>query len=174
PPCPGSARVGRSPGDHLRHRRRRRIRGGSGLRRKHRRPDRAVVSAVVDALRDLVHSERHGAKLTVVTGPDVGATAILDREDGVRAGAIPAVDVAVADALLLIDREQSATLRYDDGREIFVDVVVPRPRLLIFGAVHIAQELAAIAGRLGYHVTVSDARPAFTTPERFPGVDELL
>lgn len=132
------------------------------------------MSAVVDALRDLVHSERHGAKLTVVTGPDVGATAILDREDGVRAGAIPAVDVAVADALLLIDREQSATLRYDDGREIFVDVVVPRPRLLIFGAVHIAQELAAIAGRLGYHVTVSDARPAFTTPERFPGVDELL
>src|SRR5690606_24054739 len=77
-------------------------------------------------------------------------------------------------AMLLIDREQSATLRYDDGTEIFVDVVAPRPRLLIFGAVHIAQELAPIAARLGYHVTVSDARPAFTTRERFPEVDELL
>jgi xanthine dehydrogenase accessory factor len=34
--------------------------------------------------------------------------------------------------------------------------------------------LAAIAARLGYHVTVSDSRPAFTTAERFPDVDRLL
>jgi xanthine dehydrogenase accessory factor len=142
--------------------------------REHRRRDRTVVNDVVDALRALVDSERLGAKLTVVAGPDLGDAAVLDRERGHVAGETAVSALASADAMVLMDREQSATLRYDDGTEIFVDVVAPRPRLLVFGAVHIAQELAAIAGRLGYHVTVSDARPAFTTRDRFPDVDELL
>lgn len=132
------------------------------------------MSEVLDAIRRLVSEERLGAKLTVVAGEPVGASAAVDREEGLVAGEIPQSEAAVADAVLLIDREQSVTLRYDDGTEIFVDVVAPRPRLLIFGAVHIAQELAVIARRLRYHVTVSDARPVFTTTERFPDVDRLL
>ncbi len=132
------------------------------------------MSDVFDAIRRLVDEERPGAKLTVVGGGEVGTSAVVDRDDGVVIGTMPALDVVAADAVVLIDREQSATLRYDDGLEVFVDVISPRPRLLIFGAVHIAQELAIIASRLGYHVTVSDARAVFTTRERFPAVDELL
>ncbi|MDX1447684.1 MAG: XdhC family protein [Acidimicrobiia bacterium] len=132
------------------------------------------MNEVLEAIRRLIDDERPGAKLTVLTGPDLGTTAVVDRESGIVAGGVPRVDVMVSDAMVLIDREQSATLRYDDGTELFVDVIAPRPRLLIFGAVHIAQELAVIAARLGYHVTVSDARPAFTTRERFPDVDRLL
>lgn len=132
------------------------------------------MTEFLDAVRALVEAERPGAKLTVVAGESLGATAILDREEGIVAGALPDIEVVTADAVVLIDREQSATLRYADGTEVFVDVVAPRPRLLIFGAVHIAQELAVIAARLGYHVTVSDARPAFTTRDRFGEVDALL
>jgi xanthine dehydrogenase accessory factor len=128
----------------------------------------------VDAVRRLVESERLGAKLTVVAGDGIGTAAVLDRDSGIVAGTVPLADLVSEDALVLIDREQSATLLYDGGVEIFVEVIAPRPRLLIFGAVHIAQELAFIAARLGYHVTVSDARPAFTTRDRFPGVDVLL
>lgn len=132
------------------------------------------MTDVLQAIRELVASERPGAKLTVLSGQNVGSSAVVDRDRGVLAGVVPEVDVMVADANVLIDREQSATLRYEDGTELFVDVIAPRPRLLIFGAVHIAQELAVIAARLGYHVTVSDARPAFTTRDRFPEVDRLL
>jgi xanthine dehydrogenase accessory factor len=133
-----------------------------------------VVNDVLDAVRRLVETERPGAKLTVISGTEPGASAVLDRERGVVAGSVPRIDEVSADAGVLVDREQSATLRYDDGLEVFVDVVAPRPRLLVFGAVHIAQELAVIAASLGYHVTVSDARAAFTTRERFPDVDRLL
>ncbi len=46
-----------------------------------------------------------------------------------------------------------------------------RPRkLIIVGAVHIAQILAPMATAIGFEVTVIDSRPAFARPERLPGV----
>jgi xanthine dehydrogenase accessory factor len=43
-------------------------------------------------------------------------------------------------------------------------------RLVVVGAVHIAQALVPIAAQLGYGITVADPRRAFATDERFPGV----
>lgn len=133
------------------------------------------IAETLDAARALVDRERLGARLVTVSGGHLGWSAVVDREKGLVAGGLPdeIAEPAVADAMVLMDREQSATLAFGDV-EVFVDVLAPRPELLIFGAVHIAQELSAIARRLGYAVTVSDARPAFTTPERFPDADRLL
>ena len=47
----------------------------------------------------------------------------------------------------------------------------PPLRLIIVGAVHIAQALAPMAALAGYGVTVVDPRRAFATDSRFPGVD---
>ncbi len=46
----------------------------------------------------------------------------------------------------------------------------PPLRLIVVGAVHIAQALVALAPALGFAVTVIDPRRSFATPERFPGV----
>ncbi|MEC7490290.1 MAG: XdhC family protein, partial [Pseudomonadota bacterium] len=43
-------------------------------------------------------------------------------------------------------------------------------RMLIVGAVHIAQPLSRIASVAGYDVTVIDPRASFATDERFPGI----
>ncbi len=53
--------------------------------------------------------------------------------------------------------------------EVFVDVRVPAPTLVIFGAGHDAMPLSRYAQDLGFGVTVVDARHAFVTEERFPG-----
>ncbi|MBL4726801.1 MAG: XdhC family protein [Rhizobiaceae bacterium] len=58
-----------------------------------------------------------------------------------------------------------------DGSELFLNVHVPAPRLVVIGAVHIAQALTQIATLAGYDVKVIDPRTAFATPERFTGVD---
>ena len=57
-----------------------------------------------------------------------------------------------------------------DGK-LFVRSYVPDYRLLIVGAVHIAQALVALALECGYQVTVIDPRRAFATQERFRDVE---
>jgi xanthine dehydrogenase accessory factor len=56
-----------------------------------------------------------------------------------------------------------------DGSRAFLTVSVPPPRLVLIGAVHIAQALLPMAGIAGFDVTVIDPRTAFATPERFAG-----
>jgi len=52
--------------------------------------------------------------------------------------------------------------------------LLPRPRMYVFGAVAHAAALAEAGRLLGYHVTVSDARARFVTPERIPAADALV
>ena len=130
---------------------------------------------MIEAVRRLVDQERLGAVATVVVGPDLGATAVIDAELGMVAGTFPGqiLGDVLADARRLMAGEQNRTLVYGD-REVFIETVAPPPRLVIFGAVHIAQPLSRIATELGFKVIVSDARPAFTTPERFPDAEQVL
>lgn len=58
-----------------------------------------------------------------------------------------------------------------DGAEMFLNVHVPSPRLVVIGAVHISQALAPIARLAEFAVTVVDPRTAFATPERFADTD---
>ncbi|MEM5581533.1 XdhC family protein [Roseibium sp. AS2] len=52
--------------------------------------------------------------------------------------------------------------------EVFLNVSVPAPRLVIIGAVHISQALVPMAAIAGLDVTVIDPRTAFATEARFP------
>jgi xanthine dehydrogenase accessory factor len=56
------------------------------------------------------------------------------------------------------------------GQKIFVHVYVPPARLIVVGAVHIAQALAPMASLMDFDVTVIDPRRAFASDCRFPGV----
>jgi xanthine dehydrogenase accessory factor len=130
---------------------------------------------VIDAIERLIEEERLGAVATVVAGPDLGAKAVIDFDSGYVAGEVPAgvsTDV-LADAKALMEHEQNRTLSYGET-EVFIETVAPRPHLVIFGAVHTAQALSAFGHQLGFHVTVTDARGAFTTAERFPDADRVL
>ncbi|MDR2216523.1 MAG: XdhC family protein [Nevskiaceae bacterium] len=73
-----------------------------------------------------------------------------------------------------VAREALASDRALTGRSLDVEVLVtphnPPLRLIIIGAVHIAESLCRIAGEAGYAVTVVDPRSAFVRAERFPGV----
>ena len=52
----------------------------------------------------------------------------------------------------------------------FYEPFNPPLRLIVVGAVHVAQPLARMAALAGFEVIVIDPRAAFATPSRFPGV----
>lgn len=57
-----------------------------------------------------------------------------------------------------------------EGQSWFLAVFNPPLDLVIVGAVHVAQPLAAMAALTGFGVRVIDPRAAFATEARFPGV----
>lgn len=58
--------------------------------------------------------------------------------------------------------------------EVFVEYHRPPPRMIVFGAVDFAVELARIGTFLGYAVTVCDARAVFATARRFPAEADVV
>ncbi len=67
-----------------------------------------------------------------------------------------------------------ATHALDGGIELYVERLDPPGELVIVGAGHIAQPLAAMGKLLGHRVTVLDDRPEFARRERFPDADRVI
>ena len=65
--------------------------------------------------------------------------------------------------------DKSGVEQTDDG-EVFITIHNPALRLVIIGAVLIAQSVIPMAQSAGYDVTVIDPRGAFATGARFPNV----
>ena len=89
----------------------------------------------------------------------------LEGENGLD----PAIAQAVREAFR---SDRSKTIETEEG-PVFLHVFNPPLRMIIVGAVHIAQPLARMAALAGYDVTIVDPRAAFATDERFPGVTLL-
>ena len=116
--------------------------------------------ATLDALLAARAAKRPTALLSPLDG---GEQRVAEPGDGTLE---PVLAQAVDDALR---DDRSRTVDTPDGR-VFVQAFNPPLRLVVVGAVHIAQALAPLAVTLGYEVTVVDPRRSFATGERFPGV----
>ncbi len=106
-----------------------------------------------------------GRQLAIIDGEAVGSIdAQLDKQL-----------VREAASVLRQGAASTASLPWQDtDAEVFLDTFVLPPRLFIVGATQVAISLAPMAKRLGFHVTVVDARSVLATEERFPDIDELL
>ena len=59
-------------------------------------------------------------------------------------------------------------------QEYLVESYIESETVLIFGAGHVAQQLATISKMVGFTTVVLDDRKEFANPERFPGADQIL
>ncbi len=76
----------------------------------------------------------------------------------------------LAEAARTALRDDAAQNLEYEGAAWFVHPHNPALRLIIVGAVHIAQALVPMAQPLGFAVTVVDPRRAWATADRFPGI----
>ena len=123
-----------------------------------------MKASTVAALRK-ARETRQAVTLATRLGDAAEALVYPDRAEGELA-ADPAV-VAAARQAMVLGRSETVELV---GQKIFLNVYVPPARLIIVGAVHIAQALAPMATMLDFDVTVVDPRGAWATGSRFPGV----
>ena len=118
-------------------------------------------------LKRAVESAAAGRPAALVTNLKSGLQSFAqdtDFEGDIKEGetVVAAVKQALAD-------DRSTLIETPDGK-VFIEVFNPPLRLMVVGAVHIAQPLARMAALAGYAVTVIDPRSAFASGERFPGV----
>ncbi|MGW3115519.1 XdhC family protein [Streptomyces sp. NPDC001091] len=122
----------------------------------------------------------------IVTGPPalLGGS-LLVHGDGTRHGGFgghPELeDTVAAEAAAFLDAGRTGTVevgergaRCGSPVTVLIESAVPAPRMIVFGAVDFAAALVRVGKFLGFHVTVCDARPVFTTRARFPEADEVV
>jgi len=109
----------------------------------------------------MLHPAARRAALLVQTLDGGGERLLIE-------GAIAADDPLASEAASRFRSGQSGMVE-SKGKQVFLNVFVPPPRLVIVGAVHVTQTLSPMAQMAGYDVTIVDPRTAFATPERFPG-----
>ena len=128
-----------------------------------------------EILSRLLEARSQGRTAVLATSLSTGAQALLapfDDDGGplpfeaglsVDADLVRAVGAAAA-------RDESSTFEGPRG-EVFLRVYAPPVRLVVVGAVHVAQHLTVMARTAGFHVVVVDPRRAFASEERFPGAE---
>jgi xanthine dehydrogenase accessory factor len=120
-----------------------------------------------DTLKSLLAARAEKQQVALVSNLESGAQTLVfrDRTEGelaLDADAITAARDALRD-------DKSGRLRTGDA-PLFVQVFNPPKRMIVVGAVHIAQPLVTLAQTAGYEVVIVDPRGAFATRDRFPGV----
>jgi len=97
--------------------------------------------------------------VALITNLATGARSLAHSAGDVGHDLAPVLDEAFR-------RDKSMPVAGGEG-ELFINVFSPTPRLIVVGAVHIAQQLVPMARALGHDVVVLDPRSAFATEQRF-------
>ncbi len=146
---------------------------------------------MTEALLEVLRSGGRGALATVVrtagSAPQQPGARLLLTETGQAVGTVGggAIEREVLEALraCLADGKPRLVVR-DLGRElgmccggrmeVFVEPTQATPRLVLFGAGHVAKPTAAMARSVGFRVTVVDHRDELNTPQRFEGCTRIV
>ena len=115
-----------------------------------------------------VESAAAGTPAALVTNLKSGDQSIYQSND--FKGLYRPGELTIAAVRRALADDRSGLVETPDGM-VFIEVFNPPLRLIVVGAVHIAQPLARMAALAGYAVTVIDPRSAFASTERFPGVE---
>ena len=125
-----------------------------------------AVAGKRDALRMIAEVRAAGRPAVLVTALAGGAHALLIGDD--RRGELAMDDGLVTATRRAVQADESLALATDQGR-LFLHVFNPAPRLIIVGAVHIAEPLSRMATSAGYRVILVDPRRGFAAREPFQG-----
>jgi xanthine dehydrogenase accessory factor len=120
---------------------------------------------------ELARTGGRAAEVTLLEGARPGAKLLVEA-DGARSGSLgsPELDDEAARAA----GELLWTETSERRGSMFIDVVYPAPRLILFGAVDVAASLCKLARAAGWRPCVVDPRARFATRDRFPEAEDVI
>lgn len=128
-------------------------------------------------LRSSLIDEMPVVHITVIRGADdlVGHELLIS-ESGLIAGSLGNEwnDAVLKIGIDALYQGTSCRVQLSDALEVFLDVFLPSPTIIVMGGVHIAVALVSLAKTLGYRTVLIDPRKAWGNAERFPNVDVLI
>jgi xanthine dehydrogenase accessory factor len=128
-----------------------------------------VVTDALVAGGDLVRRGEVGALVLALDGPMRWNRALVDARGRIAAGHGVGVTPAELSSpvVSMMAKGESGVIEVG-GVRLYVESLVPSPRLLLFGGGSVAEALCPMAALAGFVVEVSDPRSAFAAPQRFP------
>ncbi len=150
----------------------------------------------MDIFAEIARLRKEGRKAALATIiqvqgsiPSYESSKILVRDDGSIVGTVGGgcVEAEVWSAAQDVMREEKPRRlhfnlnnqpEYDNGLicggslDIFIEPILASPAAYIFGGGHVSLYVSKVASVAGFDVVVSDDRPAFANPERFPEASE--
>ncbi|MCJ7495903.1 MAG: XdhC/CoxI family protein [Deltaproteobacteria bacterium] len=153
------------------------------------------MSDFYEEILEIKSAGRKAAVATIVgtkgsTPREVGAKMLI-HEDGKILGTIGGgcMEAEVwQEAMKVIAEDKPKTIHFDlTGRaaeesgmicggvmDIYIEPIVPTPRVFIFGGGHISLFVSKMSTMVGFQVVVIDDRPQFANQERFPEAEEVI
>jgi xanthine dehydrogenase accessory factor len=122
-----------------------------------------------DFLERLVAAGNKDRPVVLLRGLGNGHSVLID-DSGVHGDVIDVPDQLIERGREALGRDVSATTEYA-GEQYLLQTFSSAPRLVVVGAVHIAQALIPMARIAGYKVLLIDPRTAFASAERFPTIE---
>jgi len=137
----------------------------------------SAIDGIYGSLKQHLENRQPIAVVSTLKGPpECINRKLIVLEDGRIEGdlIIPAQsNLIVSTALERLEKETGGILDLKEA-SLFIEVYPSIPRLIIVGAVHIAEKLVSIAHTVGFDTIVVDPRRAFLTRERFPHASEMV
>ena len=139
--------------------------------------ERAGVPGTIDPLElaeRCLHEQKRAAIATVFRSSSeikVGTRCAIVAGGEPFGAALP--DAVIADLRGAIETGESTAREYGPI-EVFVEAIVPPPRLFVFGTGHDALPVVQLARALGWGVTVCTPQARVSTRQRFVAADEVL
>ena len=150
---------------------------------------------IFDEIQNMRQQGRKAALATIVqirgSVPSFQSAKMLIRDDGstlgsVGGGCVEAEVWTAAQEVMKDEKSKIMTFDLTDesmaesglicgGKlEVFVEPVLPTPKMVIFGAGHIATQVSKIATIAGFRTTVVDNRPVYANADRFPEAEAIF
>src|SRR5215467_7304580 len=149
---------------------------------------------IFDEIQKMRLEGRKAALATIVqirgSVPSFQSAKMLVRDDGSTLGSVGGgcVEAEVwAAAQDVLREEKSRVMSFDltdesmaerrlicGGKlEIFIEPILPAPKMVIFGAGHISTQVSKIATIAGFKTTIVDNRPVYANAQRFPEAEAI-